>query len=417
VGATLHASSAQGTTANKEREDLRVPIINLRRADRAIRWIAALAVVPVLAGAAVLAGEAVPCGAAAAQARGSSSPFRRTLRVGDRGADVRTVQAWLTAVGVRTDVDGSFGPATRRSAARFQTAAKLRPVTGVVGRATAGTLQAWVRAHRTVTRAPARAPAPAPAGAPAPAPAPVATGHVSSSPFSRVLRIGVHGADVKTLQTWLDDVGIPTAADGVFGTKTAQAVAGFQSAAKLQPVTGTAGRVTASTLEAWVKQGTKVASSSSDPAPPTAGWVFPLRPAARVLPPSTWTLDQGVDIGTADNACGPSVVEVAVGSGTIVEEGISGFGPAAPVLQLDSGPLAGRYVYYGHAKPALVPVGAHVSAGQPIAEVGCGQVGISSGPHLELGISAPGGPPCCPATGQTAREAEALLAPLYAGAP
>ncbi len=143
------------------------------------------------------------------------------------------------------------------------------------------------------------------------------------------------------------------------------------------------------------------------------GFVFPIAPQSVALPPSTWSPDQGVDIATAGGACGPAAVLVAVTGGVVVQEGVSGFGPAAPVLRVTGGPLDGRYVYYGHSQPALVPVGTVVRAGQPIAEVGCGIVGLSTGAHLEIGISSQSGPVCCPGFGETAPAMERLLARLY----
>ena len=183
----------------------------------------------------------------------------------------------------------------------------------------------------------------------------------------------------------------------------------FQSKYHLKPVTGVVGVRTAATLSAAVK---KITRSSGVSNKKSTGWVFPIRPISRVIGPGSWSLDQGVDIATYGGACGKRAVLVAVTSGTIVQEGISGFGPAAPVLKVASGKYRGRYIYYGHSMPALVRVGAHVSTGQPIAEVGCGQVGISSGPHLEIGISDPGGPTCCPG-GETAQLMNQIMKGLY----
>jgi murein DD-endopeptidase MepM/ murein hydrolase activator NlpD len=145
------------------------------------------------------------------------------------------------------------------------------------------------------------------------------------------------------------------------------------------------------------------------------GWVFPLYPLGRVAPRSWWSLDGGVDLGGNANQCGARLVEVAVASGTIVHEGLEGFGAAAPVLLVESGPDRGRYIYYGHAMPALVAVGTQVSAGQPIAEVGCGIIGISSAPHLELGMLPKGAtdPEEMPAVGATSRETLSDLVAAY----
>ncbi|HEV7174654.1 MAG TPA: peptidoglycan-binding domain-containing protein, partial [Solirubrobacteraceae bacterium] len=159
----------------------------------------------------------------------------------------------------------------------------------------------------------------------------------SSAVFTRTLRRNDRGADVKTLQTWLTDIGYSVPATGFFGSMTKAAVKRFQRAHRLRPVSGTVGRRTAAMLLALISKVTTADPPApvSVPADATGSWVFPLTPISRVLTPSHWTLDQGIDIGTVNNACGPDVVEVAITSGTIVQEGISGFGPDAPIIKVD----------------------------------------------------------------------------------
>jgi peptidoglycan hydrolase-like protein with peptidoglycan-binding domain len=243
--------------------------------------------------------------------------------------------------------------------------------------------------------------------------APVSGGAATGSVFTRTLRQGESGADVKRLQTWLTDVGYNVPSTGYFGSMTKAAVIRFQTAQGLAPVTGVVGRLTASTLLAAVRTGSGTSDTPGLSTAVPSGWVFPLQAVSRVMPSSSWTLDQGIDMAMDNNACGANAVEVAMTAGTIVQEGIDGFGPAAPVLKIAGGPYAGRYIYYCHAKPALVPVGAQVTAGQPIAQVGCGKVGISSAPHLEIGISDVAGPPCCPAYQETSPAMFSIVLSLF----
>jgi peptidoglycan hydrolase CwlO-like protein len=162
--------------------------------------------------------------------------------------------------------------------------------------------------------------------------------------------------------------------------------------------------------------GSAPAASGSGSGPPpsagsgpvsAAGFTFPL-PKSAAAPPSEWSPDQGVDISAPGNT-----PEYAVCSGTIVLHGIGGFGPWAPVLHCDGSLDGYSYVYYGHAGPLYqLPIGTHVGAGQVMSSIGPGIVGISSGPHLEIGFADASGSPI---GDQTAGTMLSLLQAAYGG--
>ena len=72
------------------------------------------------------------------------SSFARTLRKGERGQDVKTLQTWLSELGYNVPETGYFGLATQAQVKRFQLANQLAPASGAVGTRTASTLIAAV---------------------------------------------------------------------------------------------------------------------------------------------------------------------------------------------------------------------------------------------------------------------------------
>ncbi|HEY1634466.1 MAG TPA: peptidoglycan-binding protein [Acidimicrobiales bacterium] len=182
-------------------------------------------------------------------------------------------------------------------------------------------------------------------------------------------------------QALLTGLGFPAPSTGKWDLPTTTAVRAYQHAAAV-PVTGVIDDATRTTMLTPFPPPLPAALLAS--AVPGPGGV--IGPGGAALPlPIQYLKGGSVDQGVDYSAPGGTPL-YAMGSGTIIQEGIGGFGPNAPVLQITSGPLAGRTVYYGHSGPDLVPVGAHVVQGQQISIVGYGIVGISTGPHLEIGF-------------------------------
>jgi peptidoglycan hydrolase-like protein with peptidoglycan-binding domain len=139
----------------------------------------------------------------------------RTLHLGMRGSDVRTLQTDLTKAGYKSGADGVFGPQTARSVKSFEGHYRLK-VDGVAGPGVVRELKAVLAKPSTP---------------PKPATAPVKA--VATSLGSRTLQEGMTGSDVSALQQDLTGGGYPTSADDDFGPATKASVIAFQQANNL----------------------------------------------------------------------------------------------------------------------------------------------------------------------------------------
>jgi peptidoglycan hydrolase-like protein with peptidoglycan-binding domain len=146
---------------------------------------------------------------AAGAAAHKTSLGKRTLHIGMRGADVRTLQQLLTRAGFAVRATAIFDTTTRRRVLRFQRAAGLR-VTGTVAPADAKSLRNFL-------------------GSAALGPGGFDYDHRGLG--SRVLRPSMTGHDVRQLQDLLWRAGFAARVNGRFDTATEQAVSEFETRA------------------------------------------------------------------------------------------------------------------------------------------------------------------------------------------
>ena len=205
-----------------------------------------------------------------------------TLRKNDSGDAVAQLQEALIKLGYLSGkADGNYGTATAEAVKAFQKA------NGLTADGTAGEQTQKVLYGGNAKKASASATATPKATA---TPAPTA---------STSLKVGSKGSDVKELQKKLIELGyLSGTADGVYGTKTAEAVKAYQKASKLT-ADGVAGTATLKSLEGastskttsgtTTTASTKAASTSKPSASKVqyANWYDTVKAVARKYPYAT----------------------------------------------------------------------------------------------------------------------------------
>ena len=200
------------------------------------------------------------------ESEGESS-FWKTLRSGDSGTDVSSLQENLIQLGYMSGKpDGKYGTTTVEAVKAFQKANNL----SADGTAGPETLKAVYSGN-----------------------AKAASGKSASASGNGTLKEGSTGADVKTLQAKLIELGYLTGkADGVFGQKTMAAVKAFQKANKLN-ADGVAGAKTLQQLAqaSGSSASAKAAAATPTPAPtavPGAAEALSGRPSASRVIYANW---------------------------------------------------------------------------------------------------------------------------------
>jgi SpoIID/LytB domain protein len=243
--------------------------------------------------------------------RGGSSPVQISIKMGMKGSEVKALQQSLVALGYNVGVvDGDFGSKTYAGVTAFQKSKSL-PVTGIVDSAT---LDAINKAVELKNQPPVITIPPVPNTTPAPTPTPST---VVTKPamivYSRVLKSGLKGDDVKNLQKALVVLGYKNiSVNGVFDSNTLTAVKDLQQKNKLA-ADGIAGKATVTLINTKLKS-----LGSTTPTPTTT------TPAATPKAPVVTSLQvkanlkkgmKGTDVKNLQNALNSLSYNVGVADG------------------------------------------------------------------------------------------------------
>lgn len=192
----------------------------------------------------------VPTATPKPEATDSSSVAWPVLRKNDSGENVAQLQEALIELGYLTGkADGNYGDQTVEAVKAFQKANGLTQ-DGTAGEETQKKLYGGSAKKASAAATPTPTPKDSKA-TPTPTPA------------SGTLKVGSKGTDVKELQNKLIELGyLDGKADGVYGSKTAEAVKAFQKASKLT-ADGVAGVKTLNSLKSAKSTGSNNNNSSS----------------------------------------------------------------------------------------------------------------------------------------------------------